>query len=179
MSSRRKNMRVVRWRKEKCVYIIGRCFQFNFFLISCSSVLYQVAQHVGWELFSEPVNWSVQRYSRIKFTNNKQNWTEWKSYHIETKSSMERIANWLVSIQNYEQLTSVHQRDYWRAVWEEVSIVSCPRKADECEDKIRNMISYYKKVDSNNRTGEAAKFPKYYEEFDSILRSRDLSKSLN
>ena len=76
--------------------------------------------------------------------------------------------------ENYDHLIGVYQRDYWRMVSVQVSDIGPPRLADECKQKITNMTKTYKQArDTNNRTGEAANFPKYYYDFDEILGTRD------
>ena len=50
----------------------------------------------------------------------------------------------------------------------------CARSVFDCKDKIKNMVQYYKKVrDEHNETGQSANFPKYYQDLDEIVGTRD------
>ena len=79
--------------------------------------------------------------------------------------------------ENQEGLSSSLQRVFWDDIAKHVS-KSDPhvpsRSAQDCREKIKNMKQYYQKVkDSTGRTGAAANFPKYYDDFDEILGTKD------
>lgn len=73
---------------------------------------------------------------------------------------------------NYFALNSIRQREYWSAISEHVCAIGPARSGDECKEKMRNMISYYRRVRDGKDSNKS--MPKYFDELESVLGPRGL-----
>ena len=80
-------------------------------------------------------------------------------------------------VENYQLLKSSRTKEAWIDMAAAVNGVGGKgqyRTVNDCKSKIRNLIADYTKAkENNNRTGQDPHFPRYYEEFDSVLGTRD------
>ena len=79
--------------------------------------------------------------------------------------------------ENFVELQFYKAPDVWREISTKVSEVGNGKSVKQCKLKLRNMkTSYHDAKLNNDKTGNEANFPPFYEDFESILDCRDAVK---
>ena len=77
--------------------------------------------------------------------------------------------------QKYQLLQSTRCNEVWNNIKTEIEKLGSEKSLKQIKTKLRNLKDTYKKAKENNKkSGASPEFPRYYQDFDEVLGSRDI-----